>query len=204
MYEFVMLEMNLMWIGTCMWLNCEIELHNVVIWLVHVYVMFEPKACINLWMSNWSSRTYSGFSRILMSARAGKPPLEREFRASSIFADLDVCSSGKVHTRAGSFIDRPSARAPDFTLERNFDASSTFCRHGVRSSEEVDARAGSYVDKPSARVAEFTLEQEFDVTSTFAGLKGLLERGSPRSSGDPVFWNSENAFCVLFSVPFHF
>ena len=32
--------------------------------LEYVYVKFEPKSCIwNLWMSNWSSRTCSGFSR---------------------------------------------------------------------------------------------------------------------------------------------
>ena len=61
-----------------------------------------------------------------MSARAGRQTLKCEFRAPSIFADLDVHSSGEVHARAGSYVDRPSARAPDFTLERKFDASSTF------------------------------------------------------------------------------
>ena len=78
---------------------------------------------------------------------------------------------------------------PDFwcPLERGIHAPSIFCRHGARSSGEVDARAGSYVDRPSVRAAEFALEHDFDVTSTFAGPKGPLERGSPRSSRDPVF-----------------
>ena len=70
-------------------------------------------------------------------------------------------------------------------------------------ADMVPARAGSYVDRHSASAAEFTLEHEFDITSTLAGLLGPLERGSPRSSGDPIFWNFENAFCVLFSVLFH-
>ena len=73
------------------------------------------------------------------------------------------------------------------SLERENRAPSTFCRHGSRSSGEVDAEAGSYVDRPSARAAELTPERDFDVTSIFAGLKGPFERGSPRSSGDPVF-----------------
>ena len=73
-------------------------------------------------MSNWSSRTCSEKPRIF-DVRSS---LEREFRAPSIFADLDVRSSGEVHARAGSYVDRPTARVPDFTLERNFDASSTF------------------------------------------------------------------------------
>ena len=81
-----------------------------------------------------------------MSARAGEVPFEREIRVPSIFANMDVRSSGEVHAQAGSHVERPSARAP-----------------------------------------ESTIEHKFDITSTFAGLKGPLERGSPRSSGDHVF-----------------
>ena len=42
---------------------------------------------------------------ILMSARAGDPPLERKIRAPSIFCKHDVRSSGEVHARAGSYVD---------------------------------------------------------------------------------------------------
>ena len=70
-------------------------------------------------------------------------PLERWILRSSVKYELPayfcrhgIRSSGEVHARVGSYVDRPSARVPDFTLERNFDASSTFCRLGVRSSGE--------------------------------------------------------------------
>ena len=90
------------------------------------------------------------------------------------------CSSGK-NVLPVLFADLVSARAGYFTLER-----------------------GSFVDRPSTRALYLTLERIFHATSTFAGLKGPLERGSPRSSRDSIFWKFENAFYVLFSVPFHF
>ena len=80
-----------------------------------------------------------------------------------------------------------SVRAGKPPLEREIRVPSIFCRHGVRLSGEVHARAGSHVERPSARAPEFAIERKFNITSTFAGLKGLLEQGSPRSSGDPVF-----------------
>lgn len=51
----------------------------------------------------------------------------------------------------------------------------------------TSARAGSHVVKLSARVPDFTLERENDVTSIFAGLRGPLERGSPRLSRGLLF-----------------
>ncbi|KAF5956683.1 hypothetical protein HYC85_003908 [Camellia sinensis] len=110
--------------------------------------------------------------------------------------DMDVRSSGEVHARAGSHVERPSSRALECTIERKFDIPSTFAglmgplergNMDVRSSGEVHARAGSHVERPSARALECTIERKFDIPSTFAGLMGPLERGSPCSSGDPVF-----------------
>ena len=80
-----------------------------------------------------------------------------------------------------------SARVGNPPLEREIRVPSIFCRHGVRLSEEVYARAGNHVERPSARAPECTIEREFDISSTFAGHKGPLERGSPCSSGVPVY-----------------
>ena len=61
-----------------------------------------------------------------MSARAREVSLEREIRVPSIFADMDVRSSGEVYAWAGSHVVSPSTRAPDFELERKIDITSTF------------------------------------------------------------------------------
>ncbi|KAF5934491.1 hypothetical protein HYC85_030662 [Camellia sinensis] len=84
----------------------------------------------------------------LMSAREGKPSLEREFRAPSIFADLDVRSSGHG-VRSSGFI---------------FDAAAKFCvniashQHGCCVlSQCIDKSEGKYREKLAAEIAAYGL-----------------------------------------------
>ena len=92
-------------------------------------------------------------------------------------------------------------------ISRKFDVRSsgeTAAQVWISCSRHFLQKVWCPLERPSARVSECTLERKFGIASTFAGLLGPLERGSPRSSGDPVFWNYGKALCVSFSVPFHF
>mgnify|MGYP003702403831 CR=1 FL=1 len=91
----------------------------------------------------------SGISRFQSSARAGKVPLERKNRASSILHCFTVRSSGGVGARAKSCLTLERASSGDFTRP----VLSQYARAGkftlervpllhVRSSGETCARAG--------------------------------------------------------------
>ena len=111
--------------------------------LVYLYLRFEPLHARNVdWKVELSSKNNFGFSRILMSARVGNLPLEREICAPSTVCRLGVRLSGIFHARAGSF-----------------------CRQAFRSSSQFHARAyfwcNQYFCRPlgSARAGKSTLER---------------------------------------------
>ena len=105
MHEFVMLMLSLTYFGTCMWINQEIELHNVIIlhWCHVSMCIFEIWAitCMFCWLkfelelknSIWKTQIFDVRSSGGIDARAIKScpqhflqswcPLERDISRSS-------------------------------------------------------------------------------------------------------------------------
>ena len=133
MHEFVMLMLSLTCFGTCMWINQEIELHNVIIlhWC-HISMCVEIWAitCMFCWLkfelelknSIWKNPDF------LCPLERGKSRSSRKIVLPALFAELDVHSSGISHARAGSFC-RQAFRSSALSHARAyFSCNQYFCR----------------------------------------------------------------------------